>query len=243
MADTATNLEILPPPRNKLTVEIWSDIICPWCWIGLARFDKALQNFGHADDVKIVHHAYRLMPGVTPRLADEVVAAKMRVALTQVRSVFEQVEAVAAGEGLSYNLSGTFTGDTLDAHRLIKLAAMRGRGQETLESFYRGYLSEQISVLDRDSMLALAARAGLDREEAAAVLDGDAFHAEVDADQRSLQALCGNGVPFFLIGGRYAISGAQPAQVFAQALQKAWDERPVTISSGAVCDVDGCETT
>ncbi|OYW17052.1 MAG: hypothetical protein B7Z52_07385 [Burkholderiales bacterium 12-64-5] len=232
---------MLPRSSDKLTVEIWSDVICPWCWIGVTRLSKALRAFGRPDQVTVVHHAFRLMPGAPPRAVEEVVSAKMGIARERAAIVFAEVEAVAASEGLTYRLAGTFTGDTLDAHRLVKLAEAKGRGHEGLETFYRGYLSEQASVFERESLLDLAEKAGLDHEEAAAVLDGNAFLAEVDADQRSLQALGGNGVPFFLIGGKYAISGAQPQATFLKALQQAWEERPVTIERGNVCGPDGCE--
>lgn len=235
----ADGIELMPSD-GKLTVEIWSDVICPWCWIGLSRLKNAIGTFEHAGQVAITHHSFRLMPGARPRPVEEVIAAKMGLPAHQASSVFRQVEQVASSEGLNYRLAGTLTGDTLDAHRLIKLAQTQGRGSDMLERLYRACLSEQVSVFERDSLLALALEVGLDRNEAAASLDGDRFRADVEADQRGLQALGGNGVPFFLIGGKVAVSGAQPKETFLHALRKGWDARPMDFAEGGVCGPDGC---
>lgn len=235
----ADGIEIISP-ASTFTVEVWSDVICPWCWIGLTRLRNALGAFEHAGQVTIVHHSFRLMPGVTPRPVEEVIAAKMGISIREAPAVFRQVEQVAASEGLHYRLAGTLTGDTLDAHRLIKFAQTRGSGQQMLERLYRAYLSEQVSVFERDSLLDLATDVGLDRDEAAAMLDSDGLRADVDEDQRELQALGGNGVPFFLIGGKVGVSGAQPKETFLRALRKGWDARPVELTAGGVCGPDGC---
>lgn len=233
----------MPTNTQGLAVEIWSDVVCPWCWIGAARFATALSGFEHRDRVEVTHHAFRLMPGAVPRPVAEVVAARMGVPASQADAVFRQVEEVAAAEGLDYHLAGTLTGDTLDAHRLLKLAAQEGLGNAMLLRLYRAYLSEQISVFDHASLLALAAEAGIDLDKARAVLDSDAFGAEVERDSQALQRLGGNGVPFFLIDGKYAVSGAQAPEVFAQALEEAWADRPAVpkvLVDGKVCGPDGC---
>lgn len=240
LATEAAGLELPTPGDGRLLIEVWSDVVCPWCWIGWTRLSKALRDFGHADQVLVVPRAYRLMPGLSLRPVADIISAKMRLPVHEVPAMLRQVEAVAASEGLAYHLAGTVTGDTLDAHRLIKLAQARGKGHEVLERLYRGYLSEQASVFEHASLLSLAVEVGLDREDAQAVLDSDAFRVEVDADQRALQALGGNGVPFFLIGGRIAISGAQPQAIFARALQDGWSARPAVVADGAVCGPDGC---
>lgn len=228
----------------KLTVEIWSDVVCPWCWIGLTRLEKALSGFAHREEVSVVHHAYRLMPGQPPLPVEGMVARKMGGSAADAARMFAQVEAVAAEEGLTYHLAGGVTGDTLDAHRLVKLGEAGGRGLDVLKRFYRAYLTERRSVFDHDSLLDLAVEAGLDRDRAHAVLSGTEFQTEIDVDQQALNALGGNGVPFFVIGGKYGISGAQPTQAFAQVLEKAWAEqpaRPEIFADGAVCGPDGCE--
>lgn len=229
---------------QTLTVDVWSDVICPWCWIGLTRFEKALAGFEHRDRVKVVHHAYRLMPGAKPRPVRDVIAGRMNVSPSQVPAVLKQVEDVAASEGLTYRLADTSTGDTLDAHRLIKLAETKGFGHAMLVRLYRAYLSEVISVFDAESLAALAAEVGLDADEARAVIADRAYQAEIDEDQRQLQSLGGSGVPFFVIGGKLAVSGGQPSEVFARALTQGWASLPVppvVFNEGAVCGPDGCE--
>ncbi|SDG99780.1 Predicted dithiol-disulfide isomerase, DsbA family [Pseudomonas flavescens] len=225
---------------GKLLIEAWSDVVCPWCWIGWTRLNKALDAFGHTGQITVVPRAYRLMPGMRPTPIAEIIAAKTRLPVSEVPAMLHQVETVAATEGLAYDLAGTLAGDTIDAHRLIQFAQEQGRGHALLERLYRAYLSEHTSVFDHDSLLSIAVDAGLEREEARKVLGSDAVMARVEEDQLALQALGGSGVPFFRIGGRYLISGAQPQEVFAKALQQAWDERPVVVVQGAVCGPDGC---
>lgn len=137
---------------RALLVDVWSDVVCPWCWIGWTRLGKALRDSGHVDQVTVVPRAFRLMPGMPLRPTEEVVAA--RPPASEVPAVFRQVEAMAASEGLTYRLAGTLTGDTLEAHRLFKLAQARGKGHEALERFYRGYLSEQASIFERQPVVA-----------------------------------------------------------------------------------------
>jgi predicted DsbA family dithiol-disulfide isomerase len=227
----------------KLTVEIWSDVICPWCWIGTTRFDRAMAGFAHAEDVEVIHNAFRLMPGQTPSAVEAMLSKKLGMPLAQVPVTLDQIEQIAASEGLTYRLGGTFVGDTLDAHRLIKLAETQSKGRQAVERFFRGYFSEHASVFERQSLLTLAVEAGLDRQDGEAVLDGGCFRAEVENDQRRVQVLSGNGVPFFLIGGQYAVSGAQRPEVFIHALAQGWANRPapvLMIGDGATCGPEGC---
>lgn len=227
----------------RLTVDIWTDVVCPWCWIGLTRFEKALAGFAHHEHVAVVHHAFRLMPGQPPLPVAEAIARKMGGGPEDAARMFSHAEATAAAEGLSYHLAGGVTGDTLDAHRLIKLAEAEGRGAEMLKRLYRAYLTERLSVFAHDSLTRLAVEAGLDPARVAEVLAGSEFRAGIEADQRNLNAIGGNGVPFFVIGGSYGISGAQPVEIFAKALDKAWSELPSpiqTFAAGATCGPDGC---
>jgi len=229
--------------RQKLTVEIWSDVVCPWCWIGQIRFQEALDRFDHADQVEVIHHSFRLMPGVPPRPVTEIMSAKMGIPASQVPAALRQVEDVAATVGLTYRLADTSTGDSLDAHLLIKFAIDAGKGDEMLSRLYRAYLSEQISVFDRDSLIELAAGIGLDADEARTAFTNRTYQGQVEGNQRALGALGGNGVPFFLIGGKFTVSGAQSPEVFVRALNQGWEQlpkQPVVLGDGAVCGPDGC---
>lgn len=227
--------------NDTLTLEIWSDVICPWCWIGKRRLESALAAFPHRDQVRIVHRAYRLMPGAPVQPSRAVLAQKLG-SPQQMAAMLAHVEAEAAKEGLEYHLADGWVGDTLALHRLIKYAANCDLGEVTIERFYRAGFTEQLPIFERATQLRLASEIGLDPDDVEAVLDGQVYLAEVEADQRALQATGGNGVPFFLIGGKYTISGAQPQEVFIRALQQAWNARPVAVAAadGNVCGPDGC---
>ncbi len=224
---------------QALTVEIWSDLICPWCWIGKRRFEQALAAFAQRDQVKIVHRAFRLMPGVVPQPARNVLLQKLG---TQQRmaAALAHVEAEAAKEGLTYHLADAWAGDTLDLHRLVKYAASQARAGDVVERLYRAVFTETDNVFDHQTQLRLLTEIGLPRADVEAVLAGDTYGAEVAEDQRALQARGGNGVPFFVIAGSHAISGGQPAEVFARALQQAWDALPIEVDEGLICGPDGC---
>ncbi|MFI6514120.1 DsbA family oxidoreductase [Spirillospora sp. NPDC050679] len=226
-----------------MRVEIWSDLICPWCYIGKRRFEKALAAFDHRDEVEVVHRSFQLDPS-TPKgeardLAD-MLAAKFGMPRERAESMNREMEARAAEDGLEYHLVGGSVGNTADAHRLLHLAQDRGVQAQVLEAFYKAYFTDQRSLFDRDSLLAVAADAGLDAGEAARVLDSDEYAAAVVSDQREAQQLGATGVPFFVVDGRYGVSGAQPVELFAQALTRAWDEsRPVVLQGPGEACTDG----
>ncbi|MFA5629973.1 MAG: DsbA family oxidoreductase [Porticoccaceae bacterium] len=207
--------------RKTITVEIWADLICPWCWIGKRRFERALADFAHRDQVEVIHRAFRLMPGQSPRPVDDLLG--QRVGAARATAIREQTESEAATEGLTYRLAGTLAGDTLDGHRLVKLATAQGLQEAAIERFYRAYFSEQEPLFDRETLLRLGAEIGLDRAVCAAVLDSSDHVATIEDDQRRVRAHGSNGVPFFLIDGRLGVSGAQPADVFRAALEEAWN--------------------
>ncbi|MBN3792238.1 DsbA family oxidoreductase [Burkholderia sp. Ac-20353] len=233
---------LTPALRPTLTVEIWSDLICPWCWIGKRRFDDALAAFAHADRVDVVLRAYRLMPGQPVEPVEAMLGSKYRLAPAQVEQMLRQVTDAAAGVGLRYDLPGTLVGDTLDGHRLVKLAETTGRAHALTERLYRAYFSEHGSLFDHGALADFAVEAGLERAAVEAVLRSDAYRDEVDADIERAAQIGGRGVPLFVFGGRYAVSGAQPADVFAQALEQAWQDGVVAIGDedAAACGPDGC---
>lgn len=228
---------------QKMTVEIWSDLICPWCSIGLARFDKALAAFPEKDSVEVVHRAFRLAPGAKTEPVVEVIPRKYGLPPSQAAKMFDRVEEAARGEGLEFHLARNLHGDTFDGHRLVQYAATVGKQREVVERFYHAYFTEGVSLFDGANLLDLAVEAGLDREAARAVLESDAFGDVVEADQRTVQGYGVSGVPFFVIGGRYGISGAQESKVFAQALRQAWDESAAIVEAAQAqaCGPDGCE--
>ncbi|MFJ2104128.1 DsbA family oxidoreductase [Streptomyces microflavus] len=234
-----------------MRVEIWSDIACPWCYIGKARFEKGLAEFAHRDEVEVVHRSFELDPGRAQGQTEQVIdmlATKYGRTREEAASMEANVAANAQAEGLGYRTEGRDHGNTFDIHRLLHLAKARGRQDELLTLAYRANFAEERSVFDDDVLLALAVEAGLDADEARAVLaDPEAYADEVRADEREASELGANAVPFFVLDRRYGISGGQPSEVFVQALEQAWKDRPVTTlttvgGDAAACDTDGaCE--
>lgn len=234
-----------------MRVEIWSDIACPWCYIGKARFEKGLAEFAHRDEVEVVHRSFELDPsrakGDTALVID-MLAEKYGRTREEAASMEANVAANAQAEGLGYRTEGRDHGSTFDLHRLLHLAKARGRQDELLTLAYRANFAEERSVFDDAVLLALAVEAGLAADEARAVLaDPEAYADDVRTDEREAAELGANAVPFFVLDRRYGISGGQPSEVFVQALEQAWKDRPVTALTAvggyaAACDTDGsCE--
>lgn len=210
-------------------IDIWSDVVCPWCYLGKRRLDRALEGFDHRAAVSIAHRSFQLDPSRPTHQTTnrrQMLMAKYHLTEDQVRAMDEKMERTAAAEGLTYRLVPEgVTGNTLDAHRLLQLAKTRGRQEAMLDRLYRAYFSEQRSVFDTDSLVALAGDAGLDADEARIVLESGAYTPEVAADLSEARRLGVSGVPFFVIDDRYGIAGAQPIDIFRQALAQAWANR------------------
>ncbi|MEU5740805.1 DsbA family oxidoreductase [Streptomyces tendae] len=233
-----------------MRVEIWSDIACPWCYVGKARFEKALAAFPHRDGVEVVHRSFELDPG---RAKDDVqpvltmLTAKYGMSQAQAQAGEDNLGAQAAAEGLDYRTRDRDHGSTFDMHRLLHLAKERGRHEALLDAFYRGNFADERSVFNDDARLVeLAVGAGLDAEEVRAVLaDPDAYADAVRADEREAAQLGATGVPFFVLDRAYGVSGAQPAEVFTRALTQAWGDRTplklVEDGDAQICGPDGCE--
>lgn len=235
-----------------MRIDVWSDVVCPWCYIGKRRLERALESFDHADDVEVVWHSYELDPS-SPRVPTErtveMLARKYGGGVEGAQRMMDQVEAVAAEEGLVYRLSQTLRVNTIDAHRLLHLALHDG-GREVQsalkEALLSAYFIEVRNVADHDTLAEIAEGAGLDPARVRAVLAGDEFADEVQADVAQAQAYGASGVPFFVVDQKYGISGAQPVEVFSQALERAWAESHPTLtmvepgSADGACGPDGC---
>ncbi|WP_370411636.1 DsbA family oxidoreductase [Streptomyces fradiae] len=231
-----------------MRVEIWSDIACPWCYIGKARFEQGLAAFAHRDEVEVVHRSFELDPhrakGDTGPVL-QMLAQKYGRSLDEARAMEAHVADNARSEGLGYRTEGRDHGNTFDIHRLLHLAKERGRQNELLDLAYRANFAEERSVFDDETLVTLAVEAGLDEAEAREVLaDPTAYADAVRADEREAAELGANGVPFFVLDRRYGVSGGQPAEVFTQALEQAWQGRVLQPVGGgdaaaAACDVDG----
>jgi predicted DsbA family dithiol-disulfide isomerase len=235
---------------KKLSVEIWSDIACPWCHVGKRRLEAALARFPHGRDVDIVWRAFELDPSA-PRVQPassgtyaERLARKYGSSVSQAAQQIASMTATAAQDGLDFRFDRIRPGNTFDAHRVLHLALDRGKQDAVKERFLRGYLSDGEPIGEPEALARMAGEAGLDVDEVRGVLASDAYAREVRADEARAQAHGISGVPFFILGGKYALSGAQPAALFEQALAKAWaecaEEKLETFAEGAVCGPEGC---
>ncbi len=231
---------------KKLPVEVWSDIACPWCYVGKRRLEAALARFPHQDAVEVTWRAFELDPSAPkvrePRPYAERLAAKYGTPVARAETMIRQMTATAAADGLDFRFDRIRPGNTFDAHRVLHLAGERGKLDAVKERLLRAYLGEGEAIGEHDTLVRLAAEAGLDPDEVRAVLTGDAFTDEVRAEEAEAVDLGITGVPFFVIARRYGISGAQPAEVLLGALTEAWNELPESdeIADGMVCGPDGC---
>ena len=231
-----------------MKLEIWSDIVCPWCYIGKRRVEAALAGFAHRDEVEIVWRSFELDPHAPAHQSStltDLLAAKYGVAREQAVAMNARVAAVAAGEGLDYQLDRARPGNSFNAHRLLHLAATRGRQSELKERLMRAYFTDGRAIGDDDVLVQVAVEAGLAEEDARAVLAGEAYAADVRADERRAAALGITGVPFVVLDERYGVSGAQAADVFLSAMERAWaTARPLAMVGSAggaeTCDGDEC---
>ena len=210
-----------------MQVEIWSDPVCPWCYLGKRRFERALESFDHRDEVTVVYRSFELDPSAPPGVTTPTVerlAGKYGMTAGQAGEAQRQMEQRAAQDGLEFRMDGLRSGNTRDAHRLLHLAKAHGVQAELAERLHRAYFTEQASIFDHSSLTELAVEAGLDRDDVIRVLASQEYGDAVDTDEAMAQALGVNGVPLFVIDRRYGISGAQPPEVIAQVLDQAWAE-------------------
>jgi predicted DsbA family dithiol-disulfide isomerase len=210
-----------------MQVEIWSDVVCPFCYLGKRNFEQALTTFAHRDDVDVVYRSFELDPaartGVTTATV-EVLASRYGMSLDQANDAQRQMEQRAARAGLDFHLAELRSGNTRDCHRLLHLAKAQQLQSELMDRLHRAYFTEQLSIFDASSLTALAVDVGLDPREVERVLHSEEFGAAVDADEMAAASLGATGVPFFVIDRRYAIAGAQPAAAITQVLDRAWVE-------------------
>jgi predicted DsbA family dithiol-disulfide isomerase len=203
-------------------VEIWSDVVCPWCYIGKRRFEAALAEFPH--EVEVTWRSFELDPGAPATRehgAAEHLAAKYGMSVEQAQASHAQMTELAAREGLEYHFETARGGNSFDAHRLIHLAAAHGLQDAAKERVMRAYFTEGVAIGDREQLVALSADIGLDPDETRGVLESDAYADAVREDELLARRIGIQGVPFFVLDRRYGVSGAQPAEVLVQALEQA----------------------
>ena len=208
-----------------MIIDVWADVVCPWCFIGKRRLEKALASFEHRDHVTIRHRAFQLQPDIkeTVRTKDYL-ADKYLASPDQVTAMQANVCTIADGEGLCYNLDETLSGNTFDAHRLLLWAATIGKQDELLETLFSNYFEKSKGVFTHTDLVAAAITVGIDADKADDLLTSDLFADEVISDRNLAAQLGATGVPFFVFDMKFGISGAQPLEAFTQTLQSAWEQ-------------------
>jgi predicted DsbA family dithiol-disulfide isomerase len=227
-----------------MKIEVWSDIACPFCYIGHRRLEWALKQVGFADEVSVEYRSFQLdtsAPVHNDMRATEMLARKYGMTDQQAIAMNQRMMEQASSDGLNMKLLDIQLTNTLDAHRVIHFAKAQGKEEQAVEQLFKAYFVESRHIGERQSLLAIAVEAGLDRDAVNAMLDSDLYKAEVRLNQEEAAELGVQGVPFYVIDRRYAISGAQAKEVFKQALEQAHADKVVTMPSGDSCTDDACE--
>jgi predicted DsbA family dithiol-disulfide isomerase len=236
--------------QPAMNIEIWSDVVCPWCYIGKRRFETALGRFAHRDDVEVVWRSFELDPAAPPiRTGDnaERLAAKYGMTREQALANHARLTQLAAQEGLVFDFEKSRSGNSLDAHRLLHLARERGIQDAVKERLFRAYFTEGEPIGDSATLVRLVSEAGLPAADAESVLNSDAYAEDVRAEETEARELGITGVPFFVADRRYGVSGAQPAEILLQMLEQAWsDSHPAQLvgvgaaATDAACTDETC---
>jgi predicted DsbA family dithiol-disulfide isomerase len=226
-------------------VEIWSDIACPWCFVGKRRFEAALARFEHRDEVQVTWRSFELDPEAPAERKGERaanLAAKYGTTVERAREMEQQMTDVAAADGLEFRFDRARAGNTFDAHRLVHLAAAHGRQDAMKERLLRGYLGEGELMSDHAALARLAAEAGLPEDEVRETLATDRYADEVRADEQTAMSLGISAVPFFVIDRAMGASGAHPPDALLRMLEQGWANRSplALVAEGDSCGIDGC---
>ncbi len=229
-----------------MKVEIWSDVMCPFCYIGKRRFEHALAQFPQREEIEVVWKSFQLdpeMPTEAGTNINEYLAERKGWTVQYAEQVNSQVTAMAAEVGLTYDFDKAVVANSFDAHRFSHLAAQHGLGDAAEESLFKAYFTEGKNIADHAVLAELGASIGLDAAEVSATLAGTSYAGEVRQDIAEAAALGARGVPFFVIDRKYAVSGAQPQEVFLQALERSYKEYAKTGlehgTEGNACGIDG----
>lgn len=238
-----------------MRIEIWSDVVCPFCYIGKRHFEAALRQFQHASELQIIWKSFLLAPEAPeeregPLLSyAEVLAQRKGFSAEQVAGMFQHVTGMARAAGLDFHLEKAVATSTLRAHRLIQAAQAKGLGDTMEETLFKAFFTDGKDIGDLETLIELGEQAGLSEAEAKAAFTDDRFAQAVARDVEEARQLGISGVPFFVLDRKYGVSGAQPVEVFSQSLEKAFSdwraqhpEKGLQVEGGPACTPDGiCE--
>ncbi|MBB5354790.1 protein disulfide-isomerase [Anoxybacillus mongoliensis] len=232
-----------------MKIEVWSDFVCPFCYIGKRRLEEALSSFPHRENVEIIFRSFELDPDVkkeTPLNIHEMIAQKYGISVDEAKRANADIGKQAEALGLTFRFETMKPTNTFDAHRLAQYAKKKGKLHEVVERLFYAYFTESKQISDRNVLLELAEAAGLDRKEAEVVLDDGRYAEQVRHEEAIAAQLGVRGVPFFVLNQKYAISGAQPVEVFRQAIERVWTEEQQSSSlqslaeEGKTCTDENC---
>lgn len=208
-----------------MRIEVWSDVVCPWCYIGKRRLESALARFEHADEVEVVWRSFELDPNTPADAVGDLVeylAAKYGGGRDGALAMMDRVAEVARADDLHYRFDIAQRSNTFDAHRLVHLAAAHGLQDKMKERLMKAYFTEGAAINEHATLIGLAGEVGLDAESATAMLGSAAYESEVRADESTARDLGITGVPFFVIDRAFGLSGAQPAEQLLAVMNEAW---------------------
>lgn len=236
-----------------MKVEVWSDIMCPFCYIGKRNYEAALKQFEHASDVTLEWKSFQLDPtipqGASYPSEEAYLAERKGMSASQVKGMLASVTQTAAQAGVEMNFDRVIVANTLDSHRLLHFAKTQGLGNDLKDRLFQAHFTDGLDIGKKEVLADLAGDVGLDRSEAMRVLEGDDYAYDVAQDVQEAANIGVQGVPFFVFNRKYAISGAQPVDAFLQTLEKAYGEWKASqpqnsfiMSEGPSCSPDtGCE--
>ena len=235
-----------------MKIEIWSDVMCPFCYIGKRNFEKALTQFAEKEKIEIVWKSFQLdasVPDIATESYEEYLVKRKGLSAEQVKGMLQNVTQMAREAGLDYHFDRSVIVNSLKAHRLIQFAKTRNLGDEAEERLFHAFFTEGKSIADIDTLTQLGVEIGLDATELQAAFTDELYAYQVNQDIQEARQIGVNGVPFFVFNRKYAISGAQPPQAFLETLRKSFDEwqklnpQPkLNIQQGNSCSIDGvCE--
>ncbi|HLS09070.1 DsbA family oxidoreductase [Lentibacillus sp.] len=236
-----------------MKIDVWSDFVCPFCYIGKRRLEGALEQFAHRNNVEISYKSYELDPNAEEnpdQNIHEYLANQKGMSFEQAKSMNESLGEQAAEVGLTYNFDTMQHTNTFDAHRVAKYAAVKGKGKEMTERLLKAYFTDSELISDHKTLVKLSGEVGLDKDDVTALLKADDYAGDVRADEKEAEQLGVQGVPFFVFNDKYAVSGAQPQEAFSEVLEKVWEEeneKPVLQSLNpkksktTYCTDEGCE--
>ncbi len=217
------------PAADPITVDVWSDVVCPFCYLGDATLQQAIDASPHASSIQVRYHSFQLHPGaIKPMRTLDYLVGERGMPAEQIKASHEMFTARGAELGLDYRFDDALVANTKDAHRLIHFAKANGREHELVIRLFKAEFTDGLDVSDHTVLADLAAEVGLDRAAAAEALASGAYELEFQADVQQAQALGITGVPFFVFDNKRAVSGAQPLELFKKALELSWQDRAAT---------------